>query len=66
MSLQRTALVNFALALGATVASQQTVHGSTLLGQLDVATGLLDVVSRVDGTADKEDDEDDSAHKRMR
>ena len=59
-------LVNFALALGATVTTQQTVHGPALLRQLDVATSLLDVASRVHGAASKEDHKDDSAHKRMR
>ena len=59
-------LVNFALALGATVTTQQTVHGPALLRQLDVATGLLDVTPCVNGTASKEDHEDNSAHKRMR
>ena len=59
-------LVNFALALGATVTTQQTVHGPALLRQLDVATSLLDVTPCVDGTANKEDHEDNSAHKRMR
>lgn len=59
-------LVNLALALAATVTTQQAVHGPALFAKLDVTASPLHKVSSVDGAANKEDKKDDSAHKRMR
>jgi hypothetical protein len=59
-------LINLALALAATVTTQQTIHGPTLFAKLDVAAVSLDEVSCVNGAADEEDKKDDSAHDRMR
>ena len=64
--LKTSSLVNLALALTATVTTQQAVHGPALFAKLDVAAFPLDKVSCIDGTADEQDEKDDSAHKRMR
>ena len=61
-----SSLVNLALALGATVTAQQAIHGPALFAKLDVAAFPLDKVSGINGTANEQDEKDDSAHKRMR
>ena len=66
LDVETSSLVNLALALGATVTTQQAVHGPALFAKLDVAAFPLDKVSCIDGTANEQDEKDDSAHKRMR
>jgi hypothetical protein len=64
--LKTGSLINLALALTATVTTQQAVHGPALFAKLDIAAVSPDKLSSIDGSADEEDDEEDSAHKRMR
>ena len=66
LDVETSSLINLALALSATVATQQAIHGPALFAKLDVAAIPFDKVSCIDGTTDEEDNEDDSAHKRMR
>ena len=66
LDVETSSLVNLALALGATVTTQQAIHRPALFAKLDVTAFPLDKVSCIDGTADEQDEKNYSAHKRMR